>query len=389
MGSFKISRLPVLGPLMRGLFWEAPATLALLKSRSQGGPYKQRKQLLVAKLDAMGDFLLFLAAMREIRGVHPETDWEITLLGNRFWKELVTIIPVADRYCFVDLRLFEINPWYRLTTLSSIAAAGFDTAIQGVYSRSFYRDDVVMRAAGARNSIGYYGDTCNGPPVWWQRGNCYYTSLFRAEGAEGQAPQHMLQVHAEFTASLGGSGKVVLPELPAVQAAPQLKDPYCVIVPGGSARIRQWPSERFARLAEFIHARTGSRPIIMGGRKDGEVASRVMAAAPSLPWLDFSGKTSLLQALGVIANAAYYVGNDTGLTHMATMARVPTLALVGGAFPGRDFPYPEGIAPHLITVCNLPPCKGCGWQCGSLIDGRARCVQDISLEAVIASIPWF
>jgi ADP-heptose:LPS heptosyltransferase len=96
-----------------------------------------------------------------------------------------------------------------------------------------------------------------------------------------------------------------------------------------------------------------------------------------------------MEALSIISSAKFYIGNDTGLTHMATMARVPTLAIVGGAYPGRDFPYPEGVAPHLTAVVNLPPCKSCGWRCGSKIGDLAKCIHDISLERVLASIEWF
>ena len=385
MGTFKVSRLPFLGPLVRAVFWEMPEVIVRLGSDRKGGGKRKKNQLLILKMDAMGDFLLFLRALHEIREVHPQEEWEITLLGNQLWKDLAIAANVADQYHFVDPWLFEINPLYRIKILSCIRCGRFDEVIQGVYSRSFYRDDLLVRASRTKRSIGYYGDTCNSLPSWRQRGNSYYAELFRRDDLPSL---HMLQVHARFTASLGGSGKIFLPYLPTVDDILQVGDSHFVVVPGGSARIRQWPPERFAILAELINGRTGLQPVILGGKKDYRAAAEMIAASPALPWLDLCGKTSLMGALAVISRARFYVGNDTGLTHLATMARVRTLAIIGGAFPGRDFPYPDGIAPNLTTVANLPPCMGCGWQCNHLIEGRARCVHDISMDTVISSLGW-
>jgi ADP-heptose:LPS heptosyltransferase len=387
----KLSRLPIVGELIRGFFWEIPSIIALAANRSKGEPAEFPKRLLIIRMDAIGDFLLFLGALRELRIVFTPVEWEITLLGNQVWKELAVALEVADQYHFVDTQKFEINPFYRLKTLSWVGVSGFDMVLQGVYSRSFYRDDVIVRASKAPARIGYHGDSYNSPPAWLSRGNKYYTELI--DLPQGSS-MHMLVRNARLTAALGGTGNVHLPLLTAgkslgVTAVSQIDSPYFVIVPGGSARIRQWPPERFAGLSQFIHGRTAFRPIILGGKSDGLTAREVMAAAASLPWLNLSGGTSLLEALAIITQAQVYVGNDTGLTHMATMARVPrVVAIVGGAYPNRYFPYPKGIAPHLTTVNNLPPCKGCRWHCNHIAETRAKCIKDISLETVISKIVW-
>lgn len=366
------------------MFW----TLILPRHSATSG--RSTNKLLVVKLDAIGDFLLFLDTMQRLRKILPASRWEISLLGNRIWSDLAVALEVADYYRFVDVRFFEINPIYRLRTLSWVKSAGFDVVLQGVYSRSFYRDDSIVRVSNAPQRIGYRGDTYNSPFPWMVRGNRYYTDLIASPQA---VSSHMLEQHACLLTSLGGDGSVSLPFLPSIKdfsacSAFWIDRPYFVMVPGGSARIRQWPCERFSRLAEYIHSRTGCHPVILGGEKDRAVASEVISNASSLHWINLCGKTSLLDALEVIRNARCYVGNDTGLTHMATMARVPTLALVGGAFPGRDFPYPAGVASHVYTAATLPPCKGCGWRCNALIDGRAKCILDITLDAAISRMQW-
>jgi ADP-heptose:LPS heptosyltransferase len=390
MASLKLSRTSLLGPLIRFFFWEIPSILAPFAIPSKSRPLSPKRRLLILKLDAIGDFLLFLGALQEIRKIYSPDEWEITLLGNRVWRDLAVALDVADQYHFIDLLNFEINPLYRLKILSWVGAGGFEAAVQGVYSRSFYRDDFLVKICESPRRIGYYGDTHNSPQGWLMRGNKYYTDLIELQTA---GPMHVLETHARLTATLGGSGSVTLPvlptsEMPVLNAVSLLLDSYCVIVPGASALIKQWPTERFAGLAQFIHDRSGFQPVILGGVKDRKIASQVIEAIPSLPWVDLSGEISLMEALAIITNASLYVGNDTGLTHMATMARIPTVAVVGGGFPGRDFPYPEGIAPHLTTITNLPLCSGCGLRCNATVNGRAKCIHDISLEAVISRMQW-
>lgn len=390
MGSLKYSKLPVLGLLIRGGFWELPMLVARLRTPRKGLPGKVKKRLLVVKLDAIGDFLLFLDALQKIRKVYAPQEWEITLLGNRLWKDLAVALEVADQYRFIHLRDFEINPLTRLKTLSWVRAKDFDVVLQGVFSRSFYRDDVFARVSEAPKRVAYRGDAHNSPQAWLDRGNHFYTDL--VEPAK-PGSSHTLETHSQLTAFLGEKSGVSLPVLPTLKVSvrstlPAMHDPYFVMVPGAGLRLKQWPVERFAALAQAVHGRTGFRPVLLGGIGDRRLTEQMTLSVPSLPWLDLSGRTSLTEALTIITKARFYLGNDTGLTHMATMARIRTLVIVGGAFPGRDFPYPKGVAPHLITVSNLPHCKGCGSHCSSLIDGVASCIHDISLEAVMASIPW-
>lgn len=93
-----------------------------------------------------------------------------------------------------------------------------------------------------------------------------------------------------------------------------------------------WPAENFLALAEKLTAPGavlgGARIAVFGG--PGEQA----AAAPLLAGLgaraiDFVGTTDLATAAAAIARADLFVGNDSGLMHIAAAAGVPTLGLFG------------------------------------------------------------
>jgi len=136
------------------------------------------------------------------------------------------------------------------------------------------------------------------------------------------------------------------PEIPPVRLAPTARerqeteawcrargvDPERLVLlhPGAGGASKRWPAERFAALvrplqvAEFV-------PAVLGGPADREAVGALRAAgAPGLPLALDLGLRRLL-ALSALARG--FVGNDSGLTHLAAVAGTPTLALFGPTDP--------------------------------------------------------
>ena len=110
---------------------------------------------------------------------------------------------------------------------------------------------------------------------------------------------------------------------------------------------KQWPAERFAELARRLTASgtplAGARVVVLGGVGEQAAAAPLLA---SLPALDLVGRIDLLTVHACLARAALYVGNDSGLMHIAAAAGTPTLGLFG---PSREEHYaPWG--PRTATV---------------------------------------
>ena len=59
----------------------------------------------------------------------------------------------------------------------------------------------------------------------------------------------------------------------------------------------------------------------------------------NLPCLDVSGRTTLNTAAALLARASVFVGNDSGLGHMAAALSIPTLTLFGPGEPQRYRPW--------------------------------------------------
>jgi ADP-heptose:LPS heptosyltransferase len=109
--------------------------------------------------------------------------------------------------------------------------------------------------------------------------------------------------------------------------------PVLAIGPAANWRGKQWRAERFAELARRLTAAdgplSGARVAILGAAHEREQAAPLLAALPSSRVIDLVGRTDLLIAAAVLQRCALFIGNDTGLTHIAAASGVPTLALFG------------------------------------------------------------
>ena len=106
--------------------------------------------------------------------------------------------------------------------------------------------------------------------------------------------------------------------------------PVLAIGPAANWRGKQWRAECFAELAQCL---TGGGGPLLGARIAVLAAAHERAqAAPLLAMpgvIDLVGQTDLLTAVAVLRRCAMFIGNDTGLTHIAAAAGTPTLALFG------------------------------------------------------------
>ena len=92
-----------------------------------------------------------------------------------------------------------------------------------------------------------------------------------------------------------------------------------------------WPPDRFVALFGALQSGPfpGGRPAVFAGPGDGEraLAATVLAALPGA--IDLAGRLTLPQASACLARTSLFVGNDSGLMHMAAAAGAPTLGLFG------------------------------------------------------------
>ena len=233
--------------------------------------------------------------------------------------------------------------------------------------------------AGIRRRVGYHGESRYGvltqrlpnpsagerPPMV-----AFYSALSGDADVAGDRPR--LQI----------SGPAVATALTALHLQAQR---YYVFAPGAEfGPAKRWPARHFAVLAEQLPLPV----VLLGSGKEAalcaEIAHTVNTVRPG-HCLDFSGRTTLDQALAAIAAAKAIVSNDSGLMHVAAAFDVPQVAIFGSSSPLHTPPL-NPLA-HVVWLKNDPQyqppldCAPCFERECPL--GHTRCLVDIQPDDVL------
>jgi ADP-heptose:LPS heptosyltransferase/uncharacterized protein YjbJ (UPF0337 family) len=130
-------------------------------------------------------------------------------------------------------------------------------------------------------------------------------------------------------------------------ARPPVRSPSpgaTVVHPGAASPARRWPPERWAAVAR-AEAAAGRGVVVTGGPDEVEPARAVAAAAGLPDGAMLAGRTDLLSLAAVVAEAGRVLCGDTGVAHLATAYRVPSVVLFGPT-PPQEWGPPPGRPWH-------------------------------------------
>jgi ADP-heptose:LPS heptosyltransferase len=119
-----------------------------------------------------------------------------------------------------------------------------------------------------------------------------------------------------------------------------MREGVAVVHPGAKAAIRRWPPQRFAAVARDLTAR-GYDVVVTGSAPERPIAECVVALAGLPADAVLAGRTDPAELAGVISRARLVVSGDTGVAHLATAYRIPSVVLFGPMSPDLWGPPPD------------------------------------------------
>jgi heptosyltransferase-2 len=268
------------------------------------------------------------------------------------------VAPVARRMAEVDeviavpFRHGALNLGSRWRLARTLARRGYDRAI--VLPNS-WKSALVPFLAGIPRRAGYVGELRYGLlnstlPNTKSPMPLHYARLAGGEPASA-LPQPQLQVSRA--------------EISEAQKRFAIEEPYAVLCPGAEyGPAKRWPY--FKELAERICMPA----VILGSRNDRDAAAGIHGK-------DLAGRTTLDEAIALIAGAAVVVSNDSGLMHVAAALGRPQVALFGSSSPEHT-PPASANARVLWLRLECSPCFA--RECPL---GHFRCMKEISVEQVL------
>lgn len=147
--------------------------------------------------------------------------------------------------------------------------------------------------------------------------------LSNTTGASAERPPGTtVETSAQHPSSVG--------TLPAAPTGPPR---YVALHPGSGGAAKRWPLERFATLAGEL-SRLDARPLLIAGPQDAAISETVLADSARLGIaLPVARDLTVVALARLLSTCAAYVGNDSGVSHLAGLLGLPTLALFGPTDP--------------------------------------------------------
>ncbi|TNC94044.1 MAG: ADP-heptose:LPS heptosyltransferase [Stygiobacter sp.] len=157
--------------------------------------------------------------------------------------------------------------------------------------------------------------------------------------------------------------------------------PILALGPTANWGAKQWPAERFAQVALALTADTDDRIAVFGAENERASVQALLAALPAHRTIDLIGQVDLATVHACLKRASLYVGNDSGLMHMAAAAGIPTLGLFGPSSEVFYGPFGPHCAPvrgkrSFEDICHAPDYDYRSQDCMML---------DLEVETVIAA----
>lgn len=127
------------------------------------------------------------------------------------------------------------------------------------------------------------------------------------------------------------------------------------LAPGSVWATKKWGDDKFVELADVL-INEGKSIVVIGGSSEREVGEKIKMLDPQRVF-DLTGKTSLTEAAGVIAQCELLIGNDSAPIHLATAVGTPSIVIYGPTIKEFGFAPPTGLS-KVIEIEGLW-CRPC------------------------------
>lgn len=162
--------------------------------------------------------------------------------------------------------------------------------------------------------------------------------------------------------------------------SPEERPKTVVLHPGSGSRKKVWPLDRFLDLVRELAPRLGGRCLIVLGPAEGPEIQRAIESL-NLPGLVIAKGLSLLELASVIEGSRLFIGNDSGVSHLAAALQIPVVAIFGPTDPRVWSPRGERV----MVVRKTLPCAPCAEERFFLCK-EVECLKQITVGDVFNGI---
>jgi lipopolysaccharide heptosyltransferase II len=334
--------------------------------------WKKVNRVLVVRLRSIGDTVLATPSLIALRRFLPDAQIDILLED---W-----VAPVLEGFEAVDnvIRVSRKSKKSRFAAAQLIRRNRYDVAfnLHGGTTATFF-----VRVSGARHRVGFshysykflYNHLPSSSVDFWHREILHSAeqqlALLGLVGVPVEdKPKSRLTVTEKAQKSIEEKLQIT-----------NYKSPIALIHPVAATETKQWATENFARIAEFLSEK-GFQVAAVATKKERDVLENLKKLS-GVSVLTFDDLT-LPEITALASRAAVFVGNDSGIAHIAAAVRTPSVVIFGSS--NRNHWRPWTDAPNEIVYEKLA-CQPCaGYFCKEF--DAPKCILSVRTENVIKAI---
>jgi heptosyltransferase I len=302
------------------------------------------ESILVIRLGAMGDIIHTLAAVTALRTAVP--DIRIGWVVEDRWSELLCAEgsahagprdaqrPIADFLHLVDTKRWRKSP-SSAETRRAVKAVRHEIRDQKYEVAADFqgamKSALIARFSGATAVAGF--EHPREAPARF-----LYRERFPVRGT------HVIEHYRSLAEAIAArSLPKCSPSLPRDEKAETsiaaklaiIGQEFVLINPGAGWGAKQWPAERYGKVARAI-ASEGFTALVNFGPGEQELALSVQEASGGVAQ---PISCSIAELIALTHRAKMFIGGDTGPLHLAAALRIPVVAIFGPTDPARNGPY--------------------------------------------------
>ena len=334
----------------------------MIKVSKSAIDWSKVQRVLVVRLRSIGDTVLATPSLIALRRFLPDAQIDILLED---W-----VAPVLEGFDAIDnvLTVSRNSKKSRFAVARQIRANKYDVAfnLHGGTTATFF-----VRVSGAQHRVGFadyqysflYNHLLSSSADFWQK---EFTHSVEQQLALLGFVGVSVEDKPKSRLNVISNSKFQIPK-------------YALIHPVAAFDTKQWATENFARIAEYLNAKD-LQIVAVATEKEREVLENLKNLS-QVPITTFDNLT-LPEITLLAACAKIFVGNDSGIAHIAAAVQTPSVVIFGSSNTNHWRPWTN--APNEIVYEKMP-CQPCaGYFCKEF--SEPECIKRVSVESVIAAI---
>ena len=362
-----------------------------------------QKYLLLPLFGMIGDGVLFLDALSEYFSFfHDKQGYKIVIACRSQMGKLIRMVYPDEKYEIVEMNRNKMQKSLKefMQCLNRLGQYDFDMIIN--VRERLSDENILLYALPAKYKITFRNG--NIEPSNFIAKFFYRNTYDRVVYADPDSDQY--KRYGKMLKELGANDYIShISRIPELYEGGKVCDSYVIVSPGASDEIKCWPSDRFAKICDWIIEKYNINVYIVGAQGDKKYADIIKKNIKNIRrTFDYCGNTSISEWIEILRNAKLVISNDSASIHIAAAVQTPAVCIAPQHDGYRFLPYEpdeiliDDVLPYPVR-CEKVNCFDCRLNnrkreiyadpdCKKIIKEKRtmKCIDKISIADVMKAI---